>query len=157
MNSEADLAGVAGSGAHSGRLGNSYTGGVGSRREARERALELLYEAETKSVTTDELLSVLPIRPGQFTVELIEGVHHSGDEFDRLIAEYSHGWSLDRMPILDRIVLRLAIFELTQRPDIPTASIINEAVELAKRFSTADSGKFVNGVLSTVASHVRGI
>ena len=72
-----------------------------------------------------------------------------------MISENAKGWPLDRMPALDRAILRLAIWELTDRPDVPTAVVIDEAVELAKRFSTDDSGRFVNGVLATIARSVR--
>lgn len=135
--------------------GSAYTGGIGSRREARERALGLLYEAETKGVDPVELIAMLPLRPDEFTVELIEGVVANSDELDALIAELARGWSLDRMPMLDRAVLRLGTYELTHRLEIPTGAVISEAIELVKRFSTVDSGKFVNGVLSAVADRVR--
>jgi N utilization substance protein B len=74
---------------------------------------------------------------------------------DEIIAENAIGWTLARMPVIDLIVLRIAIFELMSRPDVPTAVILNEAVELAKTFSTDESGRFVNGILSTIAKKVR--
>ncbi|HEY5154990.1 MAG TPA: transcription antitermination factor NusB [Acidimicrobiales bacterium] len=132
-----------------------YQGGVGSRREARERALGLLYEAESKSITPAAAVAALPLVPEPFTVELVEGVGDHLDEIDATIRAYAQGWTLERMPSLDRALLRIGIFELTFRPDVPTGAVISEAVELAKTFSTDDSGKFVNGLLSAVAADVR--
>ena len=74
---------------------------------------------------------------------------------DELIAAKAKGWTLARMPVLDLSVMRLAVFELIERPDVPTAVVLNEAVELVKRFSTDDSGRFVNGVLAAIAHEVR--
>jgi N utilization substance protein B len=133
----------------------TYRGGVGSRREARERALGLLYEAETKDMAPAEVLATLPVPPDAFTVELVEGVGAHRDELDELIQRFARRWRIERMPALDRAVLRLGAFELVHRPDVPVAAAISEAVELAKRFSTDESGRFVNGVLSAVASATR--
>jgi N utilization substance protein B len=133
----------------------SYQGGVGSRRESRDRALGLLYEAEAKSLTPAEVLAAQPIAPEPFAVELVEGVGEHLEEIDNTIRAYAQGWSLERMPSLDRALLRIGIFELRWRPDVPTGAVISEAVELAKRFSTDDSGKFVNGLLSAVAADAR--
>ena len=77
-------------------------------------------------------------------------------EIDALIADAAIGWELDRMAVVDRNVLRLAVAELLECPDVPTAVILNEAVELASAYSTDDSGRFVNGVLATLAEQVRG-
>jgi len=127
-------------------------GGVGSRREARERALGLLYEAESKSLTPAEVLGELPLPPEPFAAELILGVGDHLDEIDATIRAYAQGWSLERMPSLDRALLRIGVYELTFTPDVPTGAVISEAVELAKTFSTDDSGKFVNGLLAAVAN-----
>lgn len=132
-----------------------YPGGVGSRHEARERAFHLLYEAEIKGMTVANVLAELPLDPDPFAVELVEGVAANAEEVDALIARHARNWELGRMPALDRAVLRLATFELAHRPDVPTAAVINEAVELAKQYSTDDSGRFVNGVLAAVATDVR--
>ena len=132
-----------------------YQGGVGSRREARERALGLLYEAESKSLTPAEVIDALPLPPEPFAAELILGVGDHLDEIDATIRAYSKGWSLERMPSLDRALLRIGVYELTWTPDVPTGAVISEAVELAKTFSTDDSGKFVNGLLAAVAADVR--
>lgn len=125
---------------------------TGSRREARERALSLLYEAELKEVTPAALLADLPVEPDPFAVELVEGVGEHSEEIDAVIARYAIDWAIDRMPVVDRNVLRLGVFELLHRTEIPVGAVISEAVELAKRYSTEDSGRFVNGVLAGVAA-----
>jgi N utilization substance protein B len=88
-------------------------------------------------------------------LEIVAGVDGVTTTADEIIAENAIGWTLARMPVIDLIVLRIAIFELLSRPDVPTAVILNEAVELAKTFSTDESGRFVNGILSTIAKKVR--
>lgn len=132
-----------------------YRGGIGSRREARERAFALLYEAETKDVAVSEVLAELPLRPDEFTVELVRGVEAHQEELDDHIRRLARDWKLERMPALDRALLRLGAYELIHRPDVPTGAAISEAVELAKRFSTEESGRFVNGMLSAIAAEVR--
>jgi N utilization substance protein B len=131
------------------------TDSVGTRREARERALTLLYEADAKQVEPKAVLAdqVLPLE--EFAADLVGGVGSNLDESDALIRRFSKGWALERMPVIDRTLLRMAIYELAHRPDVPTAAIISEAVELAKRYSTDDSGKFVNGMLARIADELR--
>lgn len=129
--------------------------GVGSRREARERAVSLLYEAEAKSVTPQAVLDALPLPAEPFTAELVAGVGAHLDELDELLRAHSVDWKLERMPAVDRALLRLGGFELLHRPDIPVGAVISEAVELAKQYSTDDSGRFVNGMLSAIAAQVR--
>jgi N utilization substance protein B len=128
---------------------------VSTRREARERALSLLYEAEAKELPVGDVLADLPVPADDFTVDLVSGVERQQAPIDDLIVRFSIDWSIDRMPAVDRNVLRLAIYELLDRPDIPTAAVLSEAVELAKQYSTEDSGRFVNGVLASVATEVR--
>ena len=128
---------------------------VGSRRESRERALSLLYEAEVKEMTPAALLADLPVRAEAFVADLVSGVGAHRDRIDELISRFAIGWTLDRMPALDRNLLRLAVYELLERPDVPLGAVLSEAVELAKRFSTDESSRFVNGVLSGVAAEVR--
>lgn len=128
---------------------------AGSRREARERALELLYESYAKGQSIAETLQGLALPPDPFAVALVEGVSARADEVDSYISRLAHGWAIERMPVLDRTILRLAVFELLAKPDVPVGVVISEAVELAKRYSTDESGKFVNGVLASVASEVR--
>jgi N utilization substance protein B len=128
---------------------------LGTRREARERALSLLYEAEAKQLSPSAVLADLPVAADEFAAELVEGVGRKHAQIDELIGRFSIDWTIDRMPVVDRNVLRLAIYELLDRPEIPTAAVLSEAVELAKRFSTEDSGRFVNGVLAAVVLEVR--
>ena len=125
---------------------------TGSRREARERALSLLYEAELKDLTPAEVLAELAVDPDPFAAELVRGVGEYRAEIDELIGRFAIDWAIDRMPVIDRNVLRLGVFELLHRPEIPVGAVISEAVELAKRYSTEDSGRFVNGVLAGVAA-----
>lgn len=129
--------------------------GLGSRRESRERALSLLYEAEAKGETPDQVLDSLPLAPEAFAADLVSGVGEHGDEVDALIRRFAKGWSLERMPAIDRTLLRIATYELGHRSDVPTGAVISEAVELAKRYSTDDSGKFVNGLLARIAKELR--
>jgi transcription antitermination protein NusB len=131
------------------------TDGIGTRREARERALSLLYEADAKGVAPAAVLAELELAPEPFAADIVGGVGAHLDEVDELIRRYSKGWKLERMPVVDRTLLRMAIYELGHRPDVPTGAIISEAVELAKRYSTDDSGKFVNGMLSRIAEELR--
>jgi N utilization substance protein B len=125
------------------------------RSDARERALSLLYEAESKGEAPRDVLTTLPVPPAPLVVTLVEGVEDHRVELDALIEGHARNWSLDRMPAIDRNVLRLALYELKGRPDVPVAVVIDEAVELAKRFSTDDSGRFVNGMLSAIAPKLR--
>lgn len=125
------------------------------RRDARERALGLLYEAETKGLTGADVLANLPVAADDFAAALVRAVDEHHDRIDGLLSEYSHGWTLSRMPALDRAALRMGTAELLTRPDVPTAVVLNEVVELASRFSTDDSGRFVNGLLARIATEVR--
>ncbi len=125
------------------------------RHQARERVVALLYEADLKSARPTEVLDQLVVAPDPYTAALVETVESRGSEIDRIIGEAAIGWDVDRMAVVDRNVLRLAVAELLDRPEIPTAVILNEAVELASAYSTDDSGRFVNGVLATVAARVR--
>lgn len=136
--------------------GSGPSGGVGSRREARERALALLYEAEAKQIAPSALLAELPTPAEPFAAELVAGVGEHLADIDGRIAAFARDWTVARMPAIDRALLRLAVFELVHRPEIPVGAVISEAVELAKQYSTDESGRFINGVLSAVAAEVRG-
>ncbi|HUF97046.1 MAG TPA: transcription antitermination factor NusB [Ilumatobacter sp.] len=125
------------------------------RSDARERALYLLYEAQAKGIAPADTLDLQVVSPDELTQLLVRGVGEQLDVIDGHIAAKAHGWTLKRMPVLDLNVMRLAVFELIERTDVPIAVVLNEAVELAKRFSTDDSGRFVNGVLAAVAADVR--
>lgn len=126
-----------------------------SRRAARKRALDVLYEADLKDRPLPEVLAAhleadAPDPLPDFALELVRGVHRHRDEIDGLISQHARGWRLPRMPVVDRNVLRMGVFELLHSPEIPRAVAINEAVALAKELSTDDSGRFVNGVLSRI-------
>ncbi|MDQ3945726.1 MAG: transcription antitermination factor NusB [Actinomycetota bacterium] len=126
-----------------------------TRRDARERALSLCYELDVRGSSVDDLLAGLPAPPDAYATELVRGVEDHREEVDALIRKYADRWALERMPVIDRNLLRIAVFELAHRPEVPVAVAISEAVELAKRYSTDDSGRFVNGMLGRIAEAVR--
>ena len=122
------------------------------RHQQRERALSLLYEAELKGEGPLVVLDALPVPPDPFVRSLVARTVTTRDEADRRIGAASVGWPLERMAVIDRIVLRLAVAELLDPDGPPVAVVIDEAVELVKEYSTDESGGFVNGILSTIAS-----
>ena len=133
---------------------------LGARSSARHRALEVLYQADLleqpiATVLARELNDPQRPRPDPYTVELVSGVERRRDEVDGRIGAAAERWSLDRMPLIDRNLLRLATFELLACDDVPVAVILDEAIELAKLLSTEDSSRFVNGVLGRIAREVR--
>jgi N utilization substance protein B len=103
------------------------------------------------------LLAELPVPPDDYAQWLVLGVEAHQDDIDALIRKYSEHWALERMPVIDRTLLRLGCFELGWDDEIPTAVVITEAVELAQQYSTKDSGRFVNGLLSRIADEVRPV
>lgn len=129
-------------------------GRPGGRREARERAIELAYEAELRGATVAELLAGLPVPPDEFVVALLEAGESERDRAEELIGERARGWSIERMATIDRLVMRLAVAELLTL-DTPTGVVLSEAVDLVGRYSTDESSRFVNGVLAAVARDVR--
>jgi N utilization substance protein B len=118
--------------------------------------LSLLYEAESKGVPPGAVLAELPVAPDPFAVALVEGIEGEAKRIDLLISEHAIGWTLDRMPVVDRALLRIGTCELLCMPDVPTAVVLSEAVDLASQYSTDESGRFVNGVLASIAVAVRG-
>jgi N utilization substance protein B len=130
--------------------------GEDRRSEARERAVALLYEADAKSLDIPAVIAALPVRPDDLAVALATGVDRERVRLDDIIGRHARGWTVGRMALLDRTVLEIAVFELLERPEVPVAVAIDEAVELAKAYgSTDESGRFVNGVLSAVAAEIR--
>ncbi len=117
--------------------------------------LGFLYEAESKGVSVDELVAGLPVRPDGYARKLLEGLGGDLTELDAIIEETSHGWSVDRMPAVDRALLRMAVHELVSNAETPAGAIISEAVELAGEYSTEASSRFVNGLLAKVAERFR--
>ncbi len=102
-----------------------------------------------------EVLADLPVKPEDYAAELVEGMSSRLSEIDELLSKYSEGWAIDRMPSVDRWILRIAVYELLADTDVPVAVVLDEAVELAKEYSTEDSSRFVNGVLAAIAPKVR--
>ncbi len=125
------------------------------RRAARERALGLLYEAEAKGLAGAEVLAGLPVPADDFAVSLVGAVDEHRARIDELLGRFAQGWTLARMPAIDRAALRMGAAELIARPDVPTGVVLAEVVELASRFSTDSSGRFVNGLLARLAREVR--
>jgi N utilization substance protein B len=127
---------------------------MAARSKARKRAVDVLYEADlrgTDPVTTLAERRALGDPPlNDYTVELVEGQQEHRARIDEILSEYAEGWTLERMPDVDRAVLRLAVYELLWRSDVPGAVVIDEAVELAKSLSTDESPRFVNGVLARI-------
>ena len=121
---------------------------------ARKRAVDLMYEADLRSAdpvsTLAERVALADPPINDYTIELVEGVAEHRGDIDQLLSDYSEGWTLERMPGVDRAILRIGLFELLFSDDIPDAVAIDEAVELAKVLSTDDSPKFVNGILGRV-------
>jgi N utilization substance protein B len=124
---------------------------MSARSKARKRALDVLFEAEQRSAPVLETLAgrVAASDPpvSGYAVELVEGVVAHQARIDELLGTYSRDWPLDRMPAVDRALLRLATFELLWRDDVPDAVVIDEAVTLARSLSTDESPAFVNGLL----------
>jgi N utilization substance protein B len=147
---------------------------VGARRSARRLALDVLYEAEIRDLLPAEAWaarcaerwSTIPDEGAEgiedpspeslaYARSLVEGVQVHQADIDALIASYADRWAIRRMPVIDRNLLRIGLFELLWGEDIPVAVAINEAVELAKSMSTDDSGRFVNGLLGRIAEDRR--
>jgi transcription antitermination protein NusB len=128
---------------------------MATRREARERALSLCYELEVRGVGADALFEELVAPPDGYVSTLVNGVAEHRDEVDTILRKYSEHWALERMPVVDRAILRMGCYELGWQPDLPTGVVISEAVELAKQYSTKDSGRFVNGMLARIAEDLR--
>ncbi len=131
------------------------------RHRQRKFVLDILYQADLlerkiKNVLTEELEHKKEFRT-EFVMSLVEGVAEKKGYIDDLIQESSRNWSLDRMPIVDRNILRMAIYEILFMEDIPLKVSINEAVELAKTYGTDESGRFVNGVLGNIISLENGL
>ena len=124
---------------------------MGARSKARKAALDVLFEADQRQVPVVDVLAARtamadpPVR--EHTTAIVEGVVAHSERIDELIETYSQGWPLDRMPAVDRALLRVSVFELLYADDVPDSVAVDEAVELAKELSTDDSPAFVNGLL----------
>lgn len=133
---------------------------MSARSKARKRALDILFQADVRGDDVAVTLAAEAKRAASepareaswlYARELVDGVIDHRDEIDEQIATHSRDWKLERMPAVDRAVLRIGVWELLYNDEIPAAVAIDEAVELAKEFSTDDSGSFVHGVLARVA------
>ena len=130
---------------------------MAARTKARKRALDLLFEAEQRGVNAADLLRERLAAPvteaplSEFTADLVMGVVEHWNQLDELIATYSQGWTLKRMPAVDRAILRLGAFEVLHSTDVPEPVAISEWVGLATELSTDDSPRFVNGLLARLA------
>jgi transcription antitermination protein NusB len=120
-----------------------------SRRAARERILKLLFQRDFRSVSLTELLEEQPA-DDPYVREVIGGLEEKLPEIDRIIAQRAEGWRLERLHSVDRNILRLAVYELCYREDIPPQVAINEAVELAKKYGGEHSPAFINGILDRI-------
>jgi N utilization substance protein B len=126
---------------------------VAARSKARKRALDVLFEADQRGLPVLTVLAERVRQPGtqtslpQYSVDVVEGVVGRLDRIDELISSYAQGWTLARMPAVDRAILRIGAWEVLFSPDVPEAVAVDEAVELARSLSTDDSPGFVNGLL----------
>ncbi len=124
---------------------------MSARSKARTRALEVLFEAEQRSVSAFDAIRARREQTDQtinpYTMDLVEGVVAMQEQIDEFLSTYSQGWTLERMPSVDRIILRLGAWELLYNDEIPDKVAISEAVELAKALSTDESPAFINGLL----------
>ena len=136
---------------------------MSARSKSRKRALDVLYAAEARGVNPLVVLAERmepPTGPdlysyaamGEYAESVVRGVVEHRSRVDALLSEHSRGWTLERMPAVDRAILRIAVYELLYSLDVPPAVVVNEAVDAAKLLSTDDSPKFVNGLLGQIAS-----
>jgi transcription antitermination protein NusB len=131
---------------------------VGKRRQARELALKTLFQLEGAQDETEEVLRYHAFEGAatpdvaNFALQLVEGVIANREKLDAILSEASDHWKLDQMAKVDRIILRIAVYEIAIDRRVPTKAAINESIELAKTFSGDESGRFVNGILGRVAA-----
>ena len=130
---------------------------MSTRSKSRKAALDLLYEADIRGRVAVDLLSSRmsdeEVYIREYTAQLLEGVAGARKKIDELITLHAQGWDMDRMPAVDRNILRIAIYELLWSNEIPDKVAISEALELAKTLSTDDSVAYINGVLATIAAN----
>jgi len=132
---------------------------MGSRRRAREHALQLLYQLDSGETDLEQAIELFwDDTPSdedgvQFASGLVRGVDEHRSRIDEIIEQHSINWKLHRMPTVDRNILRIAVFEFLHCEDIPVMVSINEAIEMGKRFSTGESGAFINGILDKISKN----
>ena len=133
---------------------------MGKRHQARELALKVLFQLESSDDDPDEVLQYHAAEGAatsdvaHFAGQLVRGVIANREKLDSILSETSDNWKLDQMAKVDRIVLRIAVYEITIDRHVPTKAAINESIELAKTFSGEEAGRFVNGILGRVAASV---
>ena len=133
---------------------------MGKRHQARELALKVLFQLESSGDDPDEVLryhagdGAATPDVAVFAAQLVGGVLANRDKLDAILSEASDNWKVEQMAKVDRIVLRIAVYEITVDRRVPTKAAINESIELAKTFSGEDAGRFVNGILGRVAASV---
>jgi transcription antitermination protein NusB len=128
---------------------------VSARRKARKRALDFLYEGDLRSASPLELYASREkeeLSQESYVENLLQGVTVHREKLDELIMTYAQGWDMDRMPAIDRNLLRLAMYEILWEPELDEKIAINEAVELASELSTDESSGYINGVLGRIAA-----
>lgn len=128
---------------------------MSARGKARKRALDFLYEAEIKEIDPMALLSTRPpqeLSEGDYTRVLVLGVVTHLSKIDELITTYAHGWDMDRMPAIDRNILRIAIYEILWEKNLDDQIAINEAITIAEDISTKESSSYINGVLGRIST-----
>ncbi|MEM9466276.1 MAG: transcription antitermination factor NusB [Actinomycetota bacterium] len=130
--------------------------GLNRRREAREEALAVLYQVEVTGESVEATLAAREIAPDEYAIEIADGVDDTRDDLDVRIGRHLTNWRVERMPIVDRVIARMAVWELETQSDTPTGVVLSEAVELASQYCGEKSAPFLNGVLSSVAAEVRG-
>ena len=126
---------------------------MSARRKARKRALDFLYEADIRNASAIELMGSREpseLSEGEYITELLTGVEANKNKIDELITTYAQGWDMDRMPALDRNILRIALFEILFKEDLDDQVAASEAVEIATELSTDDSAKYINGILGRI-------
>lgn len=129
--------------------------GFAGRSEAREEALALLYEADVCAVTLEAVMTGRRAAPLEYAAEIVNGLAENLEAVDDVISRHLTGWRIERMPVVDRAIARIAAYELSCRPDVPTGAVLAEAVGLADAYCGDRSRRFLNGVLSSVAAAVR--
>jgi N utilization substance protein B len=129
--------------------------GLGSRREAREDALAVLYEMELTGDSVAESLARRDVAPDEYAIRIVEGVSVHRAEIDEVVSRHVKEWRLERMTVIDRSLARMAAWELGHAPDVPTGVVLSELVGLATQYSGADAPRFLNGVLAAVAGELR--
>ncbi len=132
---------------------------MSERRKSRKDALEILYEKEITEQPLEEILRNRRLargeEPSEFAIELVKGVEEHREQIDKIIRAHTDNWALERMPVVDRNLIRIGLYEMLYKEDIPHSVSINEAVELAKIYGMEESSKFINGILGRIATELK--